>query len=278
MTTIIIRGETNHHGTRASVIYAAIADITEGLQRWRLWGLMGWQDIKLRYRRSMLGPFWLTVSMGVTVGALGVLYGQLLGISLRDYLPFLALGFLIWGLISNVITDACSTLASAEGMIKEIRLPYSLYVFRMMWRNVITFCHNVLVYLIVAVVFHVKPSLATLLVVPALALILINALSFGLTASIVCARFRDVPQIVASVLQLLFFLTPIIWKPELLKDRPFLVDWNPFYHFVEIVRAPLLGGAPSAESWLYVGATTLISGLLSIVFLGRYRRYIPYWV
>ena len=239
---------------------------------------MGWQDILLRYRRSMLGPFWLTISMGIMVAALGFLYGSLFKIPLDTYLPFLTLGFLVWTLISGLITDGCTALSASESFIKEVRLPYSLYVFRVIWRNMIIFGHNIVVYLVVAAIFGIKPSLATLLVVPGLALVMVNAVSVGLLASIVCARFRDVPQIVSSLLQIMFFLTPIIWQPELLKDRHFLVDSNPFYHFVQIIRAPLLGYPAQLESWLYAGGVSMLGWLLALLFLGRYRRFIPYWV
>jgi ABC-type polysaccharide/polyol phosphate export permease len=268
----------SHMRPADGVLRRAIQDIREGLARWRLWGLMGWNDILLRYRRSMLGPFWLTISMGIMVAALGFLYGSLFKIPLETYLPFLTLGLLVWGLISGLITDGCTALSGAEGLIKEVRLPYSLHVFRMIWRNLIIFGHNIVVYLIVAAIFGIKPSLATLLVVPGLALVMLNAVSMGLLASIVCARFRDVPQIVSSLLQITFFMTPIIWQPELLKERHFLVDSNPFYHFVEIIRAPLLGQSVQLESWLYAGAVSLLGWLLALVFLGRYRRFIPYWV
>jgi ABC-type polysaccharide/polyol phosphate export permease len=268
----------SHTGSADGVLLRAMEDIRQGLARWRLWGLMGWNDILLRYRRSMLGPFWITISMGIMVAALGFLYGSLFKIPLETYLPFLTLGFLVWGLISGLITEGCTAFTGSDGMIKEIRLPYSLYVFRMIWRNLIIFGHNIVVYLVVAAIFGIKPALATLLVVPGLALIMLNAVSVGLLASIVCARFRDVPQIVSSLLQILFFLTPIIWQPELLKDRLFLVDFNPFYHFVEIMRAPMLGHPGQLESWLYAGAVTVLGWLLALVFLGRYRRFIPYWV
>ena len=265
-------------GSADGVLLRATQDIRDGLARWRLWGLMGWQDILLRYRRSMLGPFWLTISMGIMVAALGFLYGSLFKIPLDTYLPFLTLGFLVWTLISGLITDGCTALSASESFIKEVRLPYSLYVFRVIWRNMIIFGHNIVVYLVVAAIFGIKPSLATLLVVPGLALVMVNAVSVGLLASIVCARFRDVPQIVSSLLQIMFFLTPIIWQPELLKDRHFLVDSNPFYHFVQIIRAPLLGYPAQLESWLYAGGVSMLGWLLALLFLGRYRRFIPYWV
>jgi ABC-type polysaccharide/polyol phosphate export permease len=142
----------------------------------------------------------------------------------------------------------------------------------------IIFGHNIVVYLVVAVVFGIKPSLATLMVVPGLAVFMLNAVSVGLLASIVCARFRDVPQIVSSLLQITFFVTPIIWQPELLKDRHFLIDSNPFYHFVEIIRAPMLGHSLQLQSWLYAGGATVFGWLLALFLLGRYRKFIPYWV
>lgn len=260
------------------MVSTAVRDVSEGMRYWHLWSLMGWQDIKFRYRRSMLGPFWLTISMGVMVTALGFLYGNLFKVPLRDYLPFLALGLLVWNLISAFIADGCEALASVEGIIKEVRLPYSLHVYRMVWRNVIIFAHNLVVYVAVAAYFRIHLSWATALAVPGIFLLIMTAVPVGIVCAMVCARFRDVPQIVASLLQVMFFLTPIIWKPELLHDRPLFVQFNPFFHFVEIVRAPLLGHAVPATTWLYVSTCLVVSWCLAVIILGRYRKFVAYWI
>ncbi len=261
-----------------SAHHLALADLAEGLSRWRLWGLMGWQDIRTRYRRSMLGPFWLTLSMAILVGTLGFLYGALFRIAIADYLPFLTLGFITWGLLSGIATEGCSALILAETYIKQMKLPFSLHVYRMVWRNLIIFAHNLVVYVGVAVIFGIWPGAAALLVLPGLALIVLNAVWVGLAFGMVCARFRDVPPIVASLMQVAFFLTPILWKPELLGNRIGLVHVNPFYHFVELIRAPLLGDVPAPATWGVALATTAVGWLLTYLLFRRFRSRISYWL
>ncbi len=263
-------------GTSGDVL--ARADFIDSLTRWRLWGRMGWQDIKQRYRRSVLGPFWLTLSMAILVAALGFLYSKLFGIAIDDYLPFLTLGFLAWGLISGVIIDGCTAFTAAEPFIKQMKLPFSLHIYRIVWRNLIIFAHNFVVYIGVAVVFGIWPGIAGLLLLPGLVLIVLTAIWVGLLLGMICARFRDVPQIVVSVLQVAFFLTPIIWKPELLGSRAGFVQANPFFHFVELVRAPLLGSVPGLMTWIVVLATTLAGWFVTFLFFRRFRARIAYWV
>ena len=186
----------------------ALADIVQGARARYLWGMLGWQDIRRRYRRSVLGPFWLTISMGVLVAALGTLYGVLLRVELADYVPFLALGFIVWTLISGMITEGCTAFIGAEGIIRQVGLPLSIHVYRLLWRNFLILCHNSVVFVIVAAIFGVWPGWIGLLAVPGLALLCLNGIWAGLLLGIICARFRDVPPIVASVVRILFFVTP----------------------------------------------------------------------
>ena len=241
-------------------------------------GLLGWQDIRRRYRRSMLGPFWLTISMGVLVGALGTLYGTLLKVEIADYVPFLALGFIVWTLISGLVNDGCTAFISAESIIKQTNLPLSVHVYRMVWRNFLIFCHNVAIFVVVAVLFAIWPGWTGLLALPGLVLLCLNGIWVGLLLGIISARFRDVPPIVASVVRILFFVTPIIWMPELMPGRAFVLDFNPFFHFVELVRTPLLGQLPGLVSWLAVSGITLGGWLVAFALLRRYRWRIAYWV
>jgi ABC-type polysaccharide/polyol phosphate export permease len=256
----------------------ALSDIADGLRHWRLWILLGWQDIRQRYRRSVLGPFWLTLSMGILVGTLGVLYGVLFGLAIDDYLPFLALGFLAWWLISGVVTDGCMAFIDSEHLIKQVKLPFSMFVYRVVWRNLTIFAHNFVVYLVVAVAFGIWPGAAGLLLLPGLVLIAANAIWIGLLLGMVCARFRDVPQIVTSLLQVAFFLTPIIWMPQLLGDRIAFVHANPFFHFVELVRAPLLGQVPVPLTWAVTVSVTAVGWLVTLLVFRRFRNRIPYWL
>lgn len=256
----------------------ALADLTEGLARWRLWGLLAWQDIKQRYRRSSLGPFWLTISMGVMIGALGFLYGKLFKMEIQEYLPFLCLGLLAWTLISTTITEGCTVFIASESVIKQIKLPLSSHVYRLVWRNLIIFGHNFVVFVLVAVFFGIWPGEAGILVVLGLLLIVLNATWAALLLGMICTRFRDVPLIVASLVQIVFFLTPILWQPSLLGRHIGFVDMNPFYHLIEIIRSPLLGRSPPVLSWVAALIIGAVGWLGTFLLFARFRKRIAYWL
>ena len=261
-----------------SQLKRAANDILQGARAIHLWGALGWQDVRLRYRRSKLGPFWLTLSMGMLIGLLSTLYGALFKADLVRYTPFLALGFIIWTLISGIISDAGRMFIAAEGVIKQANLPLSVHVYRLVWRSLIIFGHNALIFVVVAVVLRISPGWAGLLALPGLALLCVNGLWAGLLLGLLAARFRDVPPIVESVVRILFFVTPVIWMPEFLPRRIALLDWNPFYHFLELVRAPLLGQVPALASWLMALGATIGGSLITFLMYVRFRRRIAYWV
>lgn len=256
----------------------AIKDLREALANWPLWGMLGWQDIRQRYRRSTIGPFWLTLSMGIMVASIGVVYAVLFNQEIDDYLPFVALGFILWGFISGVMVDGCQAFVNAEAIVKQSRLPLSLHIFRVVWRHIIIFAHNFVIYGIVLVVFRIWPGWHALWAIPGLALWALNAFWVVLVLGIVCARFRDIPQIVNSVIQLGFLVTPIIWKPSLMGRRAVLVNVNPVHHFIEILRMPLLGETPDTLSWSVALGVTAAGWLFTFELFRRYRWRIAYWL
>ena len=264
-------------GARKSVA-AAVSDVIAGAAVWRLWGRMGWNDILQRYRRSLLGPFWLTASMAVMVVSLGVLYAQLFKTSIDDFLPYLCVGLLIWNLIASFMTEGGAIFTTSESYIKQIRLPYSVYVYRSAWSKLIIFGHNFVIYFGVLIYFRIWPGTVALLAIPALLMLLVNGALVTVYIGIFSARFRDIPQLINSVVQIIFFVTPIMWKPELLGRRAYIADLNPFYHLLEMVRAPLLGHVPSLLNYLAVLLITAINlGLAGLVFT-RFRSRIAYWI
>jgi ABC-2 type transport system permease protein/lipopolysaccharide transport system permease protein len=256
----------------------ALSDLWVGLQRREIWATLAWQDIRSRYSRSLLGPIWITISMGVMVAALGVLYGHLMRLSYQEYVPYLALGFTIWALISSLIIGGCHAFISGGGLIKQLPMPLSVHIYRNVWHNLITFAHNIWIYVIAALIFDVRPGLTALLAVPGLILLSLNGVWVGLLFGVICTRFRDIPQITSSIIQVSFFLTPIIWKADQVTARSVLLNWNPFYYMVEVVRSPLLGGVPSLKVWLVVIGITVVGWLSALVFFVRYRWRIAYWV
>ena len=256
----------------------AWADIVEGTSRWRLWVRLGWNDILQRYRRSILGPFWLTASTAIMVIALGALYAKLFNQAIDDFLPFFCVGLLVWNLIASYLTEAGTLFTGSESYIKQIRLPFSVYVYRASWAKLIIFAHNFIIYFGVLIYFKIWPGAVSLLAVPGLMLIVLNGTAASLTIGIVSARFRDIPQLIASIVQIVFFLTPIFWRPESLRGHAYITEFNPFFHLLEIVRAPLLGNLPSAASYLAVLLLTLMNVAISGAFFSRFRSRIAYWI
>ncbi len=257
---------------------SAVDDLRGGLGLWRLAWSLGWLDIRLRYRGSMLGPFWLTISTGVMVGSLGVLYAALFHMSLRDYLPFLALSQVLWGFLAALVAEGCSAFTESEAVIRAMRMPFFLFAIRILVRNVLVLGHNICVIVLVYLALGIWPGATALLALPALPLWIIDGLALSLLLGGICARFRDIVPIVNSVMQIVFFLSPVIWKPEQLKDGAVWLPFNPFYDMLEIVRSPLLGQAPSLLVWV---AAVLYSGILCCLawlFFQRARGRIAFWI
>lgn len=256
----------------------ALHDLKDGLALWPLWVRLGWNDILQRYRRSVLGPFWLTASMAIMVISLGILYAELFNSPIRDFLPFLCVGLLVWNLIASFLTEGGTLFTGSESYIKQIRLPYSVYVYRSAWSKLIIFAHNFIIYFGILIYFEIWPGAVALLALPGLMIVLINGAAASLLIGMVSARFRDVPQLINSVVQIIFFVTPIMWQPELLRNRTYIAEYNPFFHLIEIVRAPLLGNLPSNTTYTAVLVITVVNVVVVGAFFTRFRSRISYWV
>ncbi len=261
-----------------SSLHLALDDLVGGLASIHVWPVLGWQDVKQRYRRSMLGPFWITISTGIMIAIMGPLYGKLFGQDFNSYFAFLTVGFVLWQLVAQSINDACTSFMAAESYIKQVRLPLSIHVLRVVWKNIIFFLHNMLVVVLVLVILDVPVNASLLLFPLGVLACAINAFLYGMLLGVISARFRDIPIIMMNVVQAAFFLTPIMWQPSMLGRHEWSVNLNPLYHFIEIMRAPLLGASPNPLSWPLVGAITLAGCALAIATLSRYRARVPYWV
>jgi ABC-type polysaccharide/polyol phosphate export permease len=256
-----------------------LVDIRDGLGGWRMWSMLAWNDVRRRYRRSGLGQFWLTLSMAATVGGLGFVYAQLFGVNVSTYLPYIAVTFVVWGIISTVVTESCQSLSEADSLLRQLPLPRSLFTFRVITRNLIVAAHNVVIIPVVFFWFDVGINANILWLAVGLALLVVNAFWVAYLLSIICARYRDVPQIVTSVMQVVFFLTPVMYLPAQLAHRGISVlRWNPFANLLEVVRDPILGTVPS--NWaLGSCAIMAIMGLAVIIpFAGRYAPRVVYWM
>jgi ABC-type polysaccharide/polyol phosphate export permease len=253
-------------------------DIWHGLHKSWFWGALAMQDIKLRYRGSIIGPFWLTLSMAIMIGAMGFLYSKLFNQDTSTYLPFLATGLIVWNFVSGQINEGCQTFIAAQGLIQSVALPYSIHVYRQVMRGLIMLAHNLVILPIVLIFYHVPPTRYTLEALPAFALLCINCVWIALLLGMISARFRDVPLIVQNFVTILFFVTPIFFPPSALGPWQEIAQLNPLFAAVDILRAPLLGQAPAASSWPIMLAVTGLGWSVAFLFFSRFSSRIAYWV
>jgi ABC-type polysaccharide/polyol phosphate export permease len=253
-------------------------DLLLGLRAWPTWTMLAENDIRQRYRRSVLGPWWITISTGILIIVLGLIYSRVFKIQIDVYIPYLAVGFIIWGYIATTLVESCLALQEGERIIKQISVPVSVFLFRVTWRNLIVLLHTAILFFPISLYFGLVPSYGILKVVPGFIVVYLNQLWLGTVLALLSTRFRDVPQIVASVIQIATFATPIMWHLSDLGDQTLIADINPIYHLIELVRAPLLGGSASQLSWI-VGIGMAIAGFtITLWLMRRVAGRIVFWL
>lgn len=254
------------------------ADLLATARLWRLCRALAWHDLRLRYHGSLLGPFWLTLSSGLTVFALGGLYATLLGQPTADYVPYLAVSLLLWNALAGLLGEACTLFTQQAASIRSLPMPYGVYAARLLLRAVFSLGHTLLVLPPVFLLHGSRPGVFLLLLIPALALWCVAGLSASLALGCACARFRDVQPAVTATLQLGFFLTPVLWRAEQLGPRAAWLWLNPFHPMLDIARAALLGEAPDGVTWAAALAVTALIAAIGWVVFAHCRHRLPVWV
>jgi ABC-type polysaccharide/polyol phosphate export permease len=256
-----------------------LVDVAQGLTDWDMWGRLGWREARLRYQRTLIGPFWTTLSLGTFVIVLGIIWSRLWNQDPKAYIPLVCSGMIAWAMFSSIVNEGTNLLISGRPLIIQLRISYTLLACALVWRNVIAFGHNLIIYIPVCFYAGIPPSWAMALTIPGLALLCLNGIWISLVLGLACARFRDIQPLVSSLLQIALFITPIFWSPQQL---PGLLgqfeQYNVLFHYIEIVRGPMLGHAPDLWSWFVVASTTLLGWGLTVYLFGRFRRRIPYWL
>lgn len=256
-----------------------LTDILSGFALWRLTFTLGWLDIKLRYRGSALGPLWLTLTTASMVGSMGFIYSHLFRIDLHTYLPFLAISLILWQTgIASVISEACTCFTNAEHSIRSVKLPFFIQALRTVIRNLIVFLHNIIVPFAVFLFIGTWPGLTALWAIPGILLWAIDGLALCLFLGCICARFRDIAPIVNTLLQLAFYVTPIIWTPYQLGPKGWWLPINPFFSLLEVVRGPLLHTVPTLTIWgMAIGYSLLLCVCAAFTFI-ICRSKLVFWV
>lgn len=233
----------------------------------------------LKYRKTSLGPLWILVSPAMFVSFLGFMYSKVNTVSLEVFVPHLAIGYITWLFISTLINQGAVIFVSRRQELLQGRINFTDIVFSNLFLAFLQYIQQAVIFVIVMIYFQVAVNAYSLVSLIGLVLLFLNGFWVSVFFGILGARYRDLAEVVTSVTRLAFFITPIIWIP---KDGQggvlgaFLI-FNPFYHYLELIRAPLLGNPIMPISWIIVCAITVVGFGLSALLYDRTARFLPIW-
>jgi ABC-type polysaccharide/polyol phosphate export permease len=263
----------------SSLFRAGLADLDEGLRKWRLWHLIGAGELRRKYARSRLGQFWLTLSTAFSIAVMAFVWSILFKVPLADMLPHLAVSIIVWQYIAGIMSDATTVFQTNNHLLLSQRVVCSTVVYASVYRNLLVLLHNLVIVPVIFLIFSIPVTPKILLIVPGLLLIAITSVWMIYIVGALCARFRDLGNVFNSLMQLAFYVTPVIWKPGFVSaEHEWLIKLNPFSYFLNIIRGPILSEPFSAFDWSMGFIVAVVGLAFSTGFIGMFRRRILYWI
>ena len=257
---------------------SVIREVVESLRRWPLWTALAWEDIHDRYRRTVLGILWVTLSFALFCGVKILIFGTLARASPDFFSAYVVVGFLCWQFISPVVTDGCNVFIVSRGLIRGASLPLPVFILQSITRVAILTAFNAVAGFLILLFIGWPRSPVALAAVAAIPIYLATATAVQLILGTATASLRDLAPVVSTVMRVMFFLTPIIWIPAELGSIGNIAWFNPITHYIEIVRAPIVYGEVPEASWIIVLCCTLAFWVVAIAIFGCFRRRIVYWL
>ncbi|MGB9153010.1 MAG: ABC transporter permease [Alphaproteobacteria bacterium] len=255
-----------------------LADILRTLKMPRLILYMAWSDVRARYKRSILGPFWITISTAIGVVGMGFIWSELFHMERAVFIPMLTIGLILWQFMSTCIGESTSIFYKQANIIRNLNLPISIHPAQLILRQLINLAHNFPLFIIVALILGCKFDWQTLMFIPGLLLVVLNLYWMSLMIGTLGARFRDLEYLVAMVMPLLMFLSPVMYRPNALPSIGKYMWFNPLADMIEIIRYPLLGQPTPEFIYIINIAMLLVGGTLSFILFNAKRNRIAFWV
>lgn len=253
--------------------------LIEGYKNRRIWLFLSFLEIKNRYVGSFLGPFWITISQIVLVFSIGYIYGGIFNIPPETYMPFLTCGFCCWNLINGCINEGSKCFSGHKEFLNELCISPMTFIYKVVFSNLIIFFHNFFSIFFIFYLTKYPYSPIFLLSLVGVIFILINAMLVIATLATISERFRDIPSLVTNIMQISFFVTPIIWDPISFKSRAIIIlKLNPFWYFISAARDPLLGRMPELNTYYILLAITAINFLIARYVYKKFSKRIIYWM
>ena len=255
-----------------------LRDLREALARFPLALYFAWSDTKARYKRSVLGPFWLVLNTTIGVVGLGFVWSTLLKANKAEFIPSLTIGLVVWQMLSGCLSEAPAIFYRQVSQIKDINLPSFFISLQVVLRQLINVAHNFVVVVVIFIIFPGHVSMTAFLAIPGLIIVVLNLLWVTQLLGLIGARYRDLEPLVVAFLPILFFVSPVIYSAKQLGDlEPFLL-FNPLAYWVGLIRDPIMGVTPAPNAYLYALVITVAGWLVTLRTTSRKRHRLPYWI
>lgn len=257
---------------------ATFFDLLEGFLMWRLWINIAWHGLHQRYKRTWIGMGWIGLSFALFIIVKISIFGPLSNKPIEFYAVNLGVGFLAFRFISNSIVGGGSLFVGSQNWIKSEPLPLSVHIYKLVLNNLIIFFFSGVPVVVLCLFFGVI-NVNFLLSFPiVIAVYAINAAWVATIMGIICARFRDILHFTGTVMQMLYFATPILWVAPETGFRAKVALYNPLTHYISIFREPILSGSVPLQSWLIVGVITVCGLVLTFFTFARSRLKLIFWL
>lgn len=274
----MVTSDKANRGGRGSAAAILADEIVPALKRADLAFYLAWSDTRTRYRRSVLGPFWLVLGTAIGVGGLGFVWSRLFEMDAAVFVPSLAIGLVCWYLLSQSVVEAASVFVQNRESLLNMKISSLQIALQLLLRHLVTFAHNLVVVVLVFLIYPPDLGWNMLLAVPGLLLVSFTLLGIIELVGFFGARFRDLEPLLGAVMQPLFFVTPVIFRPEQLGESHLILALNPFAYWLSLIRDPLMGATPTAATWLVSALMAVVIWAAALVMMARKRVRLAYWV
>jgi lipopolysaccharide transport system permease protein len=255
-----------------------IKDLFESISRRDIWLHFAISDTKARYARSTLGPWWITLGTALGVVGLGLVWSAVMNVDLDSMLPNLAVGLILWFMISGVISESSNCFTNQSGIIRNYSLPLSLHTLRLLAKHLINFSHNIAIVVVVFCIYGF-PSLVNFgWAVLGFLVILLNLWWISLIVSTLGTRFRDLGPSIDALMPVLFFLTPILYKKSDVVASVTWFDYNPIATLFTLVKNPLLSLPVAPGDYASMAIFGFCGWLVAVAVFSRYKKNIVFWI
>jgi ABC-type polysaccharide/polyol phosphate export permease len=257
---------------------ASARDLLKGFAFWRLWNLLAWNTLNLRFKRSWLGLWWISLSFAVFAIVKIFIFGPVMREEIAFFGPFLVIGFLFYRFASNFIIGGSSVFINAASWIKSEKLPVSVHLYRLISHNLILFTLTAIPSIFICLFLRTFNPLILFILPLVILTYVVNGLCVSIILGVICTRYRDLMHLITTVMQVMFFITPILWVPPETGLRALVANVNPFTHYINIVRDTALHNEIPTQSWLIVGIITISLIFISFYMFTKARQKIVYWL